>query len=68
MNIPKVDIDSVLQKEMTRKEFLRLAGAGVLGIVGITGFLQNVNKLASPGNHAKSVTQAHGYGSSPYGR
>ena len=55
-------IDGILQKEMSRQEFLTLIGAGVLSLVGISSLL---NMLST-----KSKTQQQeplGYGMSPYG-
>lgn len=66
MNVPLDELQELMQKEMSRKEFLRIVGAGVLGIIGVTGLLQNLHKLA--GAHTKQNQSVSGYGSSPYGK
>lgn len=38
-----IKIDELLKKEVSRKEFLGLIGAGLLSIVGISGLLKNLN-------------------------
>lgn len=62
------NLQSLLKKDMTRKEFLQTAGAAILGIVGLTAFLKNLDKFA--GNQTKTLSNSKktGYGSSPYGR
>jgi hypothetical protein len=57
-------LDDLMQKEVDRKEFLKIAGAGLLGIIGVTGALQSLGKIASPSQQS----QSRGYGSSPYGK
>lgn len=55
-------IDGILQKEMSRQEFLTLIGAGVLSLVGITQLLDMVSQR-SKHQQAESI----GYGMTPYG-
>jgi hypothetical protein len=62
----KKEIDTILKKELSRKEFLQVAGAAFLGIVGVTGFMQNLHKLLGKKDIDK-VASSGGYGSSPYG-
>jgi hypothetical protein len=59
-------IDQIMQKEMTRQEFLMTLG---LGLASIMGFSTIIHLLTgrSVGNHLSSQ-QTSGYGSSPYGR
>lgn len=55
-------LDTLMQKEMTRKEFLATLG---LGIASILGFSSVIRLLSSKG---KQQNQSSGYGSSSYGR
>jgi hypothetical protein len=57
-------IDKLLQKEVTRKEFLTLSGFGLASVFGFG----TIVKLLT-GHSASSVfkKQTNGYGSSPYG-
>lgn len=60
----------LLNKDMTRKQFLQVIMAGILSIVGFTAFLNNLDKFARTNtqqNESKRVAD-RGYGSSPYGR
>lgn len=62
-------LDHLLQKEMSRKEFLATMGFGVASVMGLSTLLQAVTgKSIMPsvlGSTQKS--QGYGYGSSPYG-
>lgn len=53
-------IDELMQKEVTRREFLTLVGAGLVSIIGFTGLIRT---LLDKQHH-----QSSGYGSSGYGR
>lgn len=62
-------LENLLKKEMTRKEFLKVAGTTLVGVVGITGVLKNLDKFAAPEKkptEEKKVTT--GYGGGPYGK
>ncbi len=56
-------IQTIAQKEMTRKEFLATVGFGVAGIMGIGSIV----KLLTGKGHGFSHSVSAGYGSSPYG-
>ena len=58
-------LNEVLQKKMTRAEFLGLIGASDLSVVGITSLLKNL----SDGVDKRSVspTKSDSYGGSTYG-
>jgi len=56
----------LLQKEMNRKEFLQHVGIGVLGVVGVTALISNLEKFFNP-KKENSESQS-GYGYSPYGK
>lgn len=61
MNIQE-DVQSLLQKEMNRKEFIKHVGIGFAAIVGLTTVLKTINSLS--GNAKK---QTLGYSSGSYG-
>ncbi len=58
------DVQTLLQKEMDRKDFLRHLGIGLASIVGITAVLTTISNL---GSGQKQQGQAYGYGSGVYG-
>jgi len=60
MNIQN-DMQSLLQKEMDRKDFLKHVGIGFAAIMGITTVLKTVSNLS--GNKQHEV----GYSSGAYG-
>lgn len=57
------DMQTLLQKEMDRKDFLRHLGVGFAAIVGITTILKTISNLG--GSDQKQ--QGTGYGSGVYG-
>jgi len=61
MNIQE-DVQSLLQKEMNRKEFIKHVGIGFAAIVGLTTVLKTINSLS--GNGKK---QSIGYSGGAYG-
>jgi hypothetical protein len=56
-------LEDLLQTEMTRKQFLRTVGVGLLAICGLPSILHILNY------HQSSTNQVYGdgYGSSAYG-
>lgn len=56
----KKPINSLLARDMDRREFLAHAGAATLAVIGVSGLIR---ALTDP-NHAK---KSNGYGSSAYG-
>ena len=44
----KDQLEDVLQREVSRSEFLKFSGVAILGLVGVSGFLKNLHK-AIPG-------------------
>lgn len=55
-------LDTILKKEMTRKEFLATMGLGLASVLGFSSLLQ---MLSGRGMDRGAVTE--GYGSSAYG-
>lgn len=53
-------LTNLMQKEMTRKEFLLYAGILLLTITGISGIWKNVSGIVNG-------TPKKGFGSGPYG-
>lgn len=58
----KAQIDALLNKEMTRKEFLQHIGAAFLILIGISGLVSALLK-----QQGGSRRQTAGYGVSAYG-
>lgn len=58
-------LQQLLQKDMSRKEFLQTIGAILLGFIGLTAFLKNIDNFTQAQTKGKAET---GYGKSPYGR
>jgi len=56
------DVETLMQKEMDRKDFIKHVGIGFAAILGITTVLKAVNSLS--GNGQK---QTVGYSSGVYG-
>jgi hypothetical protein len=57
------DVQTLLQKEMDRKDFLRHLGIGLAAIIGITTVLKTISSLGS----SDQKQQGTGYGSGVYG-
>lgn len=57
----KNEIDSLLQKEMDRKDFLKHVGLGFVALTGIAALIKTLNGVGQPNR------QSAGYGSSTYG-
>lgn len=54
---------ALLQKEMNRKDFLKLVGVGVVALTGVSSLLKTLSTLGGDSAPSRSL----GYGSSPYG-
>ncbi len=61
----RFNIHELLEKDMSRKEFIKYMIAGLLAVVGVTSILNNLSSLSSTQDHDKALS---GYGVSPYGR
>lgn len=59
----KKQLSKLLSKPMSRKEFLAHLGAGLLAVIGVSGFLKALT--ASSTNYDKKTGKS--YGSSSYG-
>ncbi len=58
-------VDELLQKEMSRQDFLKTVGVGLLAVFGFSSVFKMLNGMSGHGGNHK-VANA-GYGSSPYG-
>jgi len=57
------EFQKLLQRKLSRKEFLQVVGLMILSVIGISGMLANVNKSL---NSASGKAQSD-YGESDYG-
>lgn len=60
-----IKIEDILNKEMSRTEFLGLIGAGILSMVGVTALLKNASEIFGKSSPQKSGMLQ--YGSDVYG-
>ena len=61
----KQQFDAMMQRELSRSEFLKFVGMGLLGFVGVIGFFKHLHEIVpSQSSHKNSG----GYGRSAYGR
>jgi len=58
------ELENIMQKEMTRKEFLTTLGFGIASIFGIANILKYV---MGRGNNRTGNSASYGYGASTYG-
>lgn len=61
----KIDVSSLLSKEMNRKEFLQTIGIAMLSIAGLGAILKGLSALG--GNEPHHPDSLRGYGSASYG-
>ena len=61
----KPHISEIVQKEVTRKEFLKIAGFGIMSVMGIGSIVKLLGEKNSP---LKRNNVQSGYGSSAYGK
>lgn len=68
VNQYKQQIDGVMQREVSRSEFLKFVGIALLGLIGIAGFLKNLHEIVPSQIADKKQPVPSGYGQSAYGR
>lgn len=61
----KKQIDGIMAREVSRGEFLKFVGVGLLSFVGVIGFFKHLHEAVPNNSTAK---KSGGYGRSPYGR
>lgn len=66
VNQYKQQVDGLMQREVSRGEFLKFVGVALLGLVGVVGFFKNIHQALPPDKANKN--QSGGYGGSAYGR
>ncbi len=59
----KQQLDALMQKEVSRKEFLGMSGLAVASVFGLGGILKMLN-----GQSLFGTKSSRGYGSTPYGK
>ena len=57
-------LDKLMQTEMTRKQFLKTLGTGLLALLGLSAILRALDYEAT---NSRNLSGSYGYGSSPYG-
>lgn len=63
------NIQEILKKEMSRKEFFQHTGMFILGVVGVTSFLAHFSKsLNLQPKQMSSSARSSGYGARTYGK
>lgn len=60
-------LEQLMQKEMTRKEFIATLGLGVASIMGMSTIIQMLTGKSLSMNGIKHSGSSLGYGSSAYG-
>lgn len=62
------NIQTILEKDMSRREFLGYIGAAFLGVIGVSGILKALMSHETGGVTKRVASPAEfGYGSTPYG-
>ncbi len=62
---PLDNLNDLLKKQVTRREFLTHIGLAVISLLGISGMLKNLNKSLETKDH-KAVSDQGGYGYGTY--
>lgn len=65
--IGRLNIQEIMQKDVSRKEFLRYVGIAFLSVIGVAAMMQNIQSSLG-GSSAKSEVRQSGYGGSAYGK
>lgn len=60
------ELNNLLQREVSRKEFLRYIGIALIGLIGITSLLDNMHSVIGTPRKATEET-GFDYGMTPYG-
>lgn len=63
----KNQVDGIMQREVSRVDFLKYVGVAFLGIVGVVGFIKNLHEVV-PAHSSEKKHTSSGYGGSAYGR
>lgn len=68
VNQYKQQLDGIMQREISRGEFLKLVGVALLGFIGVIGFFKNLHEIMPAQAPSKNHSAPGGYGRSAYGR
>ena len=60
-------IEKILNQEMSRKQFLRFIGLGLLTIIGIPAIYNLLSPRPAQNNMAAGSNKVSGFGLGPYG-
>lgn len=63
----KNELDSLLQKQMDRRDFLKHVGIGFVALTGVAGLLKTLNGFGKSPSSSVPAQNASSYGSSAYG-
>lgn len=61
-------LDVMMQREITRTQFLKFIGVALLGLFGVIGFIKNLHEVVPAQRAAKRAPVAANYGRRAYGR
>lgn len=61
-------LDAMMQREISRAEFLKFIGIALLGFIGVIGFIKNLHEIVPPQRPVKKRQVAASYGRRAYGR
>jgi hypothetical protein len=62
-------LEQILTKEVSRKEFLQHVGVLILGVIGVSALMNRLSQLSgSRSEKSASLPQSNGYGARSYGR
>jgi hypothetical protein len=61
-------IRQLLEKEVTRKEFLQFAGAALIAVLGLNNFIALLTHFGTSTTKSSSEPASHGFGASRFGR
>lgn len=62
-------LQELMEREVSRKEFLRYVGVAFLSVIGVSNIIKNLNQpLQLPNSQHTATKEVSGYGMSAYGR
>ena len=64
----KQQLDDMMQRQISRGDFLKFTGLALLGLIGVTGFLKNLHGIVPAHEAVKKHSISGGYGRRAYGR
>ena len=61
------NLDELLGKEISRKEFLAFVGGGIITLLGVHNIISYINQFNRTGTVTKPAESRNGFGSSRFG-